>query len=222
MAAGPLALVGGDEFRPGNEETDRVLVGRGEPAYVLATAAARQNPGAAVATARAWFAGLGLSVEGLPVLTRADAQRPDLVERARAGRFFYLAGGDPGLVVDVLKDSPVWAAILDAWRNGAALAGSSAGSMALGEFTLLREKWPNHQRRRLAPALGVVPGVAVIPHHDTAGQRWTAPPGATLVGIDERTAALWQDGEWRTTGPGRVTLLGGGSLPQPLVASVDS
>lgn len=222
MAPGPLALVGGDEFRPGNEATDRLLAERGGPAYVLATAAARQNPGAAVATARAWFAALGLGVEELRVLRRADALDDEVARRARDGRFFYLAGGDPGLVVDVLKDSPVWAAIVAAWRSGAALAGSSAGAMALGEWTLLREKWPNHQRRRLAPALGLLPGLAVVPHYDTSGHRWSAPDGPTLVGVDERTAALWLDGEWRTTGQGRVTLLSGRGLPQPLVASGDS
>src|SRR5437764_6054308 len=158
MAAGPLALVGGDEFRPGNEETDRILAGCGERAFVLATAAARQNPGAAVATARAWFAALGLTVEELRVLGRKDAMDPGRAREAATGRFFYLTGGDPGLVVDVLRDSPVWDAIVAAWRNGAALAGSSAGAMALGEWTLVRERWPNHQRRRVAPALGLVPG----------------------------------------------------------------
>lgn len=226
MATGPLALVGGDEFRPGNEQTDRILASRGEPAFVVPTAAARQNPRAAVATARAWFVRVGLQVEELPVLRRSDAADPEIVRRASAGQFFYLTGGDPGLVVDVLKDSPVWEAIVAAWRNGAALAGSSAGAMALGEWTLLRERWPNHQRRRFAPALRLVPGVAVIPHYATAGHRWRTPPAderAVLLGIDERTAALWQDGEWRATGPGRVVLVGSDrpirSLPTPLVAS---
>jgi cyanophycinase len=228
MSGGALALVGGDEFRPGNEETDRVLVSSAgsRRAFVLATAAARQNPGAAVATARAWFAGLGYQVEELRVLTRKDAEAPHLVETAREGRFFYLTGGDPGLVVDVLKDSPVWEAIVAAWRCGAALAGSSAGAMALGEWSLLRERWPNHQRRRFAPALGLVPRVVVVPHFATSGHRWQAadpPTGAILLGIDERTAALWDGDGWRVSGPGRVAVIGAErpvrELPPPLVAS---
>jgi cyanophycinase len=226
--AGPLALVGGDEFRPGNEETDRILIsaGREGRAFILPTAAARQNPGAAVATARAWFAGLGLEVEGLDVLTRKDAGAARHVESAREGRFFYLTGGHPGLVVDVLEDTPVWETIVAAWRGGAALAGSSAGAMALGSWTLLRERWPNHQRRRFAPALGLVPNMAVVPHFASAGLRWQAadpPAGAVLLGIDERTAALWDGAGWRTTGSGRVTILGTEravrELPPPLVAS---
>src|SRR5215216_5689134 len=50
---GPLALVGGDELKRGNEPQDRVLVeaaGDG-PAFVLATAAGRQRPDMAVENA---------------------------------------------------------------------------------------------------------------------------------------------------------------------------
>ena len=230
MSAGPLALVGGDEFRPGNEATDRRLVAaaRGGPAFVVPTAAARQHPAAAVATARQWFAGLGLDIVELPVLKRGDALSDSLAARAAEGRFFYLTGGDPGLVIDVLRDTPVWAAIVAAWRGGAALAGSSAGAMALGQWTLLRDRWPNPQRRRTAPALGIVPGVAVVPHFDTAGRRWTLEraEGSIVLGIDERTAAIWESGAWHASGPGRVAVDGDenavGRLPQPLVASADS
>ncbi|HZP90157.1 MAG TPA: Type 1 glutamine amidotransferase-like domain-containing protein [Actinomycetota bacterium] len=217
--AGPLALVGGDELRPGNEEQDRVLVaaaGAG-PAFVLATAAARQHPELAVANARAWFGALGLELEELPATRRTDATRSENVERARAGRFFYLVGGDPGIVPRILSETPLWDAIVRAWREGAALAGSSAGAMALGEWTLLRAGYRGDPNRRHRPALTLVPRVAVIPHFDTFGERWvegtlaTAPrDDAVLVGIDERSAALWQGGVWRAFGPGGVTVIARG------------
>ncbi|HEX2647534.1 MAG TPA: Type 1 glutamine amidotransferase-like domain-containing protein, partial [Candidatus Dormibacteraeota bacterium] len=130
---GLLALVGGDEFSPGNEEQDRMLAAgatRG-PAYVVATAAARQSPDEAVAHARAWFAALGLELLDLPVLKRTDANSRELASLARGGGLFYLVGGDPGLVAQVLQESRVWRAMLEAWLDGASLAGSSAGAMAL-------------------------------------------------------------------------------------------
>src|ERR1051325_1280728 len=130
---GYLVLVGGDEFKSGNEEQDRLLVehrGQG-PAYVVPTAAARQRPDLAVATAQRWFPSLGLTVIELPVLKRSDAVAARNVVLAETAGLLYLTGGDPGLVVDVLRDSPVWRAMLSAWRAGAALAGSSAGAMAL-------------------------------------------------------------------------------------------
>ena len=211
---GTLALVGGDEFHPGNEEQDRMLAaaaGTG-PAYVVPTAAARQGPEKAVTTATAWFAQLGLNLEELPVLKKADANSKELAERARAGGFFYLVGGDPGWVAQVLAGSRVWAAIFEAWRGGAALAGSSAGSMALCAHTLIRASWPNRFNRRPLDALGVVPGTAVLPHFETFGNRWVESarrelPGVTLLGIDERSAAVWSAGDWVAAGPGEITVI---------------
>ncbi len=216
---GPLALVGGDELHPGNEEQDRVLAeaAGGGPAYVLATAAGRQRPELAVRHAVEWFGSLGLAVEELPATKRSHATSGEIAERARAGRFFYLVGGDPGLVPKVLAGSPVWDAIVSAWRDGAALGGSSAGAMAMGEWTLIRDRMPGDDRRRYQPALGVVPGVAVLPHFETFGHRWVESAQAAapsddvvLLGVDERSAAVWRDGTWRAYGPGGVTVIAAG------------
>ncbi|MGZ4151307.1 MAG: Type 1 glutamine amidotransferase-like domain-containing protein [Actinomycetota bacterium] len=216
MTAGPLALVGGDELKPGNEPQDRVLVAAadGGSAFVIATAAARQRPEVAVANARRWFGALGLAVEELPATKRSHVTSLENVERARTGRFFYLVGGDPGIVPSLLAGSPLWAAVVRAWRNGAALGGSSAGAMALGEWTLVRARMPGDARRRYAPALGLVPRVAVLPHYDSFGHRWAESALAerprddvVLVGPDERTAALWRDGAWSALGDGGVTVI---------------
>jgi cyanophycinase len=125
-----------------------------------------------------------------------------------------MVGGDPGLVAQVLAGSRVWAAIFDAWTNGSALAGSSAGAMALCSHTLIRATWPNRFNRRPATALGVVPDTAVLPHYETFGHRWVESarrelPDVTLLGIDERTAAVWSDDVWRAAGPGVVTVIKG-------------
>lgn len=211
-----LALVGGDEFKPGNEEQDRMLVAAAKPgpAFVVPTAAARQGPEQSVATATAWFKRLGLDVEALPVLKRTDANSKEIAELARRGGFFYLVGGDPGLVAQVLRSSRVWSAIFEAWRDGAALAGSSAGAMALCSHTLIRATWPNRFTRRPSDALGAVPDTAVLPHFETFGHRWIESaqrelPGVTLLGIDERSAAVWNHEEWRAAGPGVVTVIKG-------------
>jgi cyanophycinase len=216
---GPLALVGGDELKPGNEPQDEVLVrvaGDG-PAFVVATAAGRQRPEVAVANAVRWFASLGLAVEELPATRRSDAKDSANAARARQGRFFYLVGGDPGLVPKTLAGTPLWEAIAEAWRTGAALAGSSAGAMALGEWTLVRERMPGDDRRRYLPALGLVPRLAVLPHFETFGHRWVesaerAAPRSdvVLLGVDKRTAALHVDGAWRALGDGGVTVIVGG------------
>lgn len=213
---GLLVLNGGDEFHPGNEPQDRELVaaaGAG-PAYVIPTAAARQRPDLAVANARTWFAGLGLDLVELPVYTRTHAGSAELAARAEGGGLFYMVGGDPGLLVRTLAGTRVWAAVAGAWAVGAALAGSSAGAMALCEWTLVMATWPRHHERRPVAALGLVPGTAVLPHYERMGSRWSvkdAPSELTLLGLDERTAAVWSDAGWHAAGAGAVTVIRNGS-----------
>jgi cyanophycinase len=216
---GGLALVGGDEFNPGNEEQDRILAAaaRPGPAFVIPTAAARQGPKVAVEHATRWFKQFGLQLQELPVLKPADANSKELAALARTGGFFYLVGGDPGLVAQVLRSSRVWNAIFEAWREGSSLAGSSAGAMALCTHSLIRATWPNRFNRRPTDALGLVPETAVLPHFDTFGHRWVESaqrelPGVTLLGIDERSAAVWMKDEWRAAGPGSVTVIKGSKV----------
>lgn len=213
---GVLALVGGDEFNPGNEEQDRILASSAKPgpAFVVPTAAARQGPEKAVAHATAWFKQFGLELRELPVLKRSDANSKEVAALARTGGFFYLVGGDPGWVAQVLRASRVWDAIFEAWGGGSSLAGSSAGAMALSSHSLIRATWPNRFNRRPTEALGLVPETAVLPHFETFGNRWVESaerelPGTTLLGIDERSAALWMKEEWRAYGPGGVTVIKG-------------
>ena len=217
---GLLALVGGAEFLPGNEAADRLLVeaanrvDRTRPAFILATAAARHDPDAAVGLARSWFGALGLEVEELRVRTSGQAKAATTAARARQGRFFYLAGGDPGLVATVLHGTPTWEAIVAAWRGGAALAGSSAGAMAMGAWTLVRARTPGDAIRDARRALNLVPGIAVVPHLGEFGQRWVPSVrepvvrlGGTLLGLDEATAAVYADSRWRVAGPGIVRVI---------------
>ena len=218
---GLLALVGGDEFKPGNQEQDALLVAaaraRGGPAFVVPTAAARGGPAQAVANATRWFAGLGLDLAELHVLTRTHAADPALAAEAAGGGFFYLVGGDPGHTAATLRGTAVWDAIVLAWRGGAALAGSSAGAMAMGEWTLIRDRFKGDHRRQYRPALGLLRETAVLPHFETFGHRWEPSaaerrptPGTVLLGLDERTAAVWDGAGWAARGPGSVTVIGPG------------
>jgi len=62
-----------------------------------------------------------------------------------------------------------------------------------------------------------VPETAVLPHFETFGHRWVESaerelPGTTLLGIDERSAAVWMKDEWRAYGPGSVTVIKGSKI----------
>jgi cyanophycinase len=203
---GMLALVGGGEFSPGCSFDQTLLDAAGATeVLVLPTASAFEHPDRLVVTATAWFAELGATVRGLPVLNRRDAQVAEHADAVRAARFVYLAGTSPMHLRSVLKDSPVWDALVEAWQHGAAIAGSSAGAM------VLTDPMVDPRGGAFTVGLGVVAPLAVIPHVDTWSEekahrtRVLAPKATPVVGVDERTALLrLPDGSWRVEGAGDV------------------
>lgn len=216
--SGPLALVGGMEWRDGcTFDRELLEASGGDEVLVLPTAAAYEHPQRAVDTATGWFSTFGGKVRGLMVLARPDAEMEENVEAVRSATFIYLSGGSPLHLRSVLKDTPLWSALVEAWDGGAVLAGSSAGAMVLcdpmvdprgGAFTL---------------GLGLVNGLTVIPHantwsHEKARRTFElAPSDCAVVGIDEQTALIRNpDGAdgWRAAGAGHVAAwLGGRDLP---------
>lgn len=205
-ACGPLALVGGAEWQEGCEfDAELLAASGGNDVLVLPTAAAYEHPDKAVATATRWFAGLGGRARGLMVLGRSDAEDERNAAEVRASRFVYLGGGSPMHLRSVLKASAVWAALLDAWRHGAVVAGSSAGAM------VLTDPMVDPRGGALTVGLGMVEQLAVIPHFGQENAEKVhrsialAAPGLPVVGIPERTALVRDpDGGWRQAGQSDV------------------
>jgi cyanophycinase len=205
---GPLALVGGAEWTPGCTFDQELWEASGRlEVLVLPTAAAYEHPARAVGTAEAWFAGFGATAKGLMVLTRRDAMDADAAQAIRRARFVYLGGGSPMHLRSVLKDTPAWTALVEAWEDGAVVAGSSAGAMVLGDPMV------DPRGGALTLGLGLVRHLAVLPHYDTWSEEKShrtvqlATGHLRIAAIDERTALIRDpDGTWRTAGAGDVTV----------------
>jgi cyanophycinase len=217
--SGPIALVGSGEFLEGMLAVDSGLFEGRSPVMVhLPTAAGLEGDERVdywMALGERHCAALGVSYVGLRVLGRAESDDPAWAEallQARPG-LVYLSGGNPSHLASTLRGTPLWEAILAHLRAGGALAGCSAGAMAITSTA------PD-PTGRLGPSegLGLLPGLAVVPHHDWAmamrpamvsGMVAAAPPGVTVVGIDEDTALVGGGARWSVQGRGAVWLLGG-------------
>jgi cyanophycinase len=205
---GPLALVGGAEWTAGcTFDAELWEASRRSEVVILPTAAAYEHPERAVEVAKGWFARLGASARGLMVLSRRDAEDDSFARQVRAAHFLYLGGGSPLHLRSVLKDSPVWAALVDAWRSGAVVAGSSAGAMVLGDPMV------DPRGGALTLGLGLVGQLAVLPHYDTWSPEKAhrtvqlATGHLRIAAVDERTALIREpDGRWRAAGAGGVTV----------------
>lgn len=223
---GYVALHGGGEFHAGDERflgawlevaaAHEAVGDRPLRVAVVPTAAARERPelvgamGTAAIERVARAIGRAVVVDVAPVLDADSAANPGLAGRLARADAIHLPGGDPDLIPSILAGSPAWAAMREAVAGGAAIAGASAGAMALAAWT-----W--------TPAggmagLGLVPVVplAVVPHADAdswerAISRFRAgvPDGIGLLGLAERTGVLipLAGGPWQVVGPGEVRWL---------------
>lgn len=228
---GPLALVGSGEYLPQMAEIEGALLAGRAPRYVqLATAAVQDGPSVVerwhqLGTAQARR--LGVEPVIVPVNTRSDADDPALASLIKGAGLIYLSGGDPHYLAETLRDTAVWRAIESEWRAGAALAGCSAGAMALGSWIpSLR-----HPRRGSTPGLGLLAHLGIIPHFDAFAARvpdlltrFVLPDASEVAvyGIDEETALVGGPTQWVVQGRAsvwRLTSHGREELPRGSVVT---
>ena len=231
---GPLALVGSGEYLPQMADIEGSLISGRPPRYVqIATAAVPDGE----ATVERWHnlgrvqaERLGVEPVILDVKSRDDAQSAEVAKLVEGAGLIYLSGGHPGFLAETLRDTAVWSAIVEAWRNGAALAGCSAGAMAFSAWVpSLR-----HPREGGTQGLGLLPHVRAIPHFDAFVSRipdmmtrFLLPhdPAITVLGVDEETALVGGPSEWvvkgkssvwRLSDSGREQLVTGTAVTTPM------
>ena len=210
---GPLALVGSGEYLPSMAGIEAGLLEGRPPRYVqLATAAVQDGPSVVerwhqlgIAQARR----LGVEPVIVPVNDRRDADNEECAAMVAGAGLIYLSGGDPAYLAETLRDTAVWRAIEAEWRAGAALAGCSAGAMALGAWIpSLR-----HPRRGSTSGLGLLAHVGVVPHFDAFAARvpdlltrFVLPDESDIAvyGIDEETALVGGPTQWTVQGRSSV------------------
>jgi cyanophycinase len=222
---GPLALVGSGEYLAVMAGVEAALIEGRPPRYVqIPTAAAPEG-----ARRLQYWLDLGaaqaerLGVEPVPVVVRDrdEAGSEDLAALIAGAGLVYLSGGNPLFLARTLRGTRVWAAIEAAWRAGAALAGCSAGAIALTDW-VPAVRTPSMKPE---PGLGVLPHLRVLPHFDTMTS-WApdlvaraaagAPPGTTVLGIDEETAIVDLSGhgrQWQVHGRQQAWILDGDGRP---------
>lgn len=213
--SGLLALLGGQEHTPGCESIDRALLDdtgvRSPSVAVLLAGTTPRRRAFKMAEARRYWAQFGARVRF------AFTGRPDEIEHAmdvlEDPDVVVFTGGRPWLLHARLEGTPVLERVLALWRSGVPLSGSSAGAMAVCEWRHALQ--PRHPTL-LVPGFGLVGGSVAAPHFDLYGMSRWAPwvvrryPQLQVLGLEDRTALVGRDGEYRVLGAGSVALLRGG------------
>jgi cyanophycinase-like exopeptidase len=215
-APGAIALLGGREHRTASAAIDRRLLARvghpGARVAVIPAASTAAGMPATAALARNHWTSLGARAT---IVMASTALTPRTEQVLGEADIVVLTGGVPGRLVRALGASQVWERVLDVWRGGTALSGSSAGAIALFAWRLaLRAPHP----LRLVPGLGPLDGYVCVPHferfvrplpalHPWVRRTERGMHGAGIVGIDEATALVIADGGHEVVGRGGVTII---------------
>lgn len=212
---GHLVLIGGGK-RPSSVMAKFVELAGGPSARILVVPTASEMKDT-VEVYRKELAALGAkNVGGLDVRGRLDAQRKALVEDVEKAGGIFFAGGDQRRIVQALRDTPVGRAIEEAYRRGAAIGGTSAGTACMSPLMLTGEgdfKVISSRNVEVWPGLGLFPG-AILDQHFVARQRQNRLLSVVLerpqylgVGVDEATAVwLRPDGTFEVLGDGSVVV----------------
>lgn len=211
--SGHILLEGGAEFNGHMAQPDlraiQLAGGTEATICILPTAAVPDNNHRRAGhNGLRWFHKLGARrVEVIPLLDQDSANQPKIAEVLQRAKLIYLLGGFPGYLAQTLANSLSWQALLEAYQNGAIIAGSSAGAMVLCQVFF------DPYQDEFAPGLNLLPGTCVIPHHNSGGRRWIEKlreqlAEYTLIGIDEQTGMIdnGENGKWKVYGKGQVTI----------------
>ncbi len=156
-----------------------------------------------------------------------------LLRPVSAADMVYMGAGSPTYAVRQLRGSLAWQLVLASWQQGAQLVLASAAAVAVGAFALpVYEIFKAGEDPEWKPGLDLFGPIgwslAVVSHwNNTEGgedldtsrcfigrERFdalagTLPPGTTILGLDEHTAAVldWSAGRGRVEGRGTITVV---------------
>ncbi len=153
------------------------------------------------------FRKLGLPEVEYLILTREQAENPDSLKLLDGVGSIYFTGGDQSRLTKALVGTPIHRRMLELYRQGAVIGGTSAGAAVMSELMITgNEKRPVEEdhafEKILADNIEVTPGFgfitsSIIDQHFVARKRHNRlislvaeHPDLLGIGIDESTAIL--------------------------------
>lgn len=139
-------------------------------------------------------------------------------------RMIFMTGGDQQLFMNAVMNTPVYAAIHRAYREGATIGGTSAGAAVMSRHmitgnqlkdTVYRSTFPRivHDNVEIKEGLGLLTTV-VIDQHFIARSRYNRLfsalakyPGYSCIGIDEATAIVVSGNKVKVAGESQVVVM---------------
>jgi cyanophycinase len=219
---GTVMIIGGAE----DKVRDRVILGRfaalagGADGVVIVLSTASSFGPLAGERYKEIFTGLGIgTVRPLHAMTRMQANDESFARELRDATGIFLTGGNQLRLSSTIGGTLLAEAVLERFRSGAVVAGTSAGASAMSSHMIAfgaSGGTPKHRMAALAAGLGVLPSVIVDQHFQQRNRYGrllsviAQNPSLLGLGVDEDTAGVvGPDGVMEVIGRGSVTIIDG-------------
>jgi cyanophycinase len=204
---GHLLIIGGGREPAGMLERFITLAGGTNNAKIIVLPMASEDAVGTGAEMVTEFKALGVTQIESVVLSRVEALNPESATRLNGATGVFFTGGDQSRLAAVLVHSPIQQTLKNLYRQGAVLAGTSAGAAIMSEVMITGEELLNHDKANAfrsirqnnietTAGLGFVTN-AIIDQHFIQRKRYNRlfsvvleHPNLVGIGIDESTAVL--------------------------------
>ena len=222
MSEGSVIIIGGAE----DKVRDRVILSR-----FVTLAGGRDASIAVISTAsslgleagdryRQVLSELGVAkVRIIHAITRAQANDETSALAIRDATGIFMTGGNQLRLSSTIGGTRLADAVLDAFRRGAVVAGTSAGASAMSSHMIAfgaSGATPKHRMAQIAAGLGVLPGVIIDQHFQQRNRLGrllsliAQNPSLLGLGVDEDTAGIvGTDHVMEVIGRGSITVVDG-------------
>ena len=222
MTEGTVIIIGGAE----DKVRDRVILSRfvtlagGPDATIVVISTASSLGAAAGERYRAVFGELGVTrVRPLHAVTRPQANDETSAMTIRDATGIFLTGGNQLRLASTIGGTRLADAVLERFRHGAVVAGTSAGASAMSSHMIAfgaSGATPKHRMAQIAAGLGLLPGVIVDQHFQQRNRLGrllsliAQNPSLLGLGVDEDTAGVvGPDHVLEVIGRGSITVVDG-------------
>ena len=218
--AGHLLIIGGaeDKLRQRQILSRFFTLADGADARVVVISTASSLGDEATELYLSLFRQMGIAdVRGMRPLVRDDANDRRLVAMVEDATAVFMTGGNQLRLSSVIGGTLLGRVIVDRHRQGAVIAGTSAGASAIASHMVAfgaSGATPKQRMTQMSAGLGLLPGVLIDQHFEQRNRfgRLLAlvaqSPSLLGIGIDEDTAGLVSPkGIMEILGKGSVTIL---------------
>lgn len=219
---GRLLIIGGNEDKTGQCKILREFVDMagGQESQLAVITTAAEEPWAAGEEYGRLFRELGAgAVTIIDIGDREAANQADHEGNLEKATGIFFTGGDQLRLTSILGGSRADAAIRRAFRQGAVIAGTSAGASVMSSTMIIEGRSPDSPKKSalsMAHGLGLLPETVIDQHFAQRGRinrlllAIAQNPHVLGVGVDEDTAlAVERDGSCRVLGSKTVAIIDG-------------